>query len=483
MTTETSPGPPLVRFGRRQSKGVLLGFSGIRLIAIGVALILFVFPMFTAGLGGVLFTAPLWGLPLASAFARWNGRPVIESAPMLAHWGARSVNKQTRQQVRASVPRPDGTMALPGDAAALRFHSDLVSGAAMIHDPHRNTLSAVVRVTHPAYVLLSPDDQARRVAAWSRVLGGLAASGTCAGVQILESTLPDPGHGVRGWFAQHGVHDESWATREYATLMEQAAPASSTHRTLIVLSLDMKSASKAIRDAGRGIAGAAEVLRGDIGNCEQALRSADLRTNGWLTAEELAVVVRQAYDPAAGDLTAANPGADLTTAGPVAVDEHWDYLHHDSAFSTVLWISEWPRIDVHPSFLHPLIFQQGVRKSISIIAKPLGTSEALRAIRKEKVEYITEQQQAAKIGKIADLSADQEYADVLARERALISGHADMRFSGFVAITANTRDELTAAVAATQRAANQCGCETRILYSQQGQAFTVAALPLGRAVN
>ena len=124
-----------------------------------------------------------------------------------------------------------------------------------------------------------------------------------------------------------------------------------------------------------------------------------------------------------------------------------------------------------------------VRKTISIIAKPLGTAEALRSIRKEKVEYVTDAQQNARIGRIADLSADQEYADVLARERALISGHADMRFSGFIAITAPSRDELSAAVAATQRCANQCGCETRIMYSQQAQAFAVAALPIGRPAS
>ena len=81
----------------------------------------------------------------------------------------------------------------------------------MVHDPHRQTLSAVVRVSHPAYVLLSPDDQARRVTAWSRVLAGLAATGSCAGVQILESTLPDPGQGVRDWYAAHGRRDGSWA--------------------------------------------------------------------------------------------------------------------------------------------------------------------------------------------------------------------------------------------------------------------------------
>jgi hypothetical protein len=481
MTTESQIGQPLARFGRRQSKGVLLGFSGIRITTIGAALSVIVLAMFLLGQTGLVLSLPIWGGLLAVAFVRWNGDPIVETAPTLLHWGARRTAKQTRFRVRASAPRPAGTMALPGDAAALRFHVDSVTGAAMVHDPHRQTLSSVVRVSHPAYVLLSPDDQARRVAAWSRVLAGLASTGSCAGVQILESTLPDPGHGVREWHRTHGAHDQGWASEQYAALMENAAPASYTHRTLVVLSLDLRRAARSIRDAGRGTAGAAEVLRGDMVTCESSLRAADLRTDGWLGPSDLAVAIRQAYDPA--NVNIAANGASLATAGPVSLDEHWDHLRHDTAFTTVLWISEWPRIDVAPHFLHALVFLQNVRKSISIVAKPLGTSEALRAIRKEKVEYITEAQQNARIGKVADLSADQEYADVLARERALISGHADLRYSGFVAITAQSRDELASAVAAAARAATQCGCETRVLFGQQAQAFAVAALPLGRTVH
>jgi hypothetical protein len=323
------------------------------------------------------------------------------------------------------------------------------------------------------------------VAGWSRAIAGLGATGTCAGLQILESAFPDPGHAVRDWYAEHGSHDQSWAAKEYAALMAKAAPASCTHRTLVALSLDMKRAGRAIRDAGGRVAGAAHVLRGDMSNCAAALQAAELRTEGWLGPAELAAAIRGAYDPATselpGDLTAAD--ALLGTAGPVAVDEHWDYLRHDSGYSSVLWISEWPRTDVAPQFLHALVFLPDVRKSISLVAKPLGTGEALRAIRKEKVEYLTEAQQNARIGKIADFAAEQEYADVLTRERALISGHVDLRFSGFVSITASSRDELSVAVAAAQRAATQCGCETRVLYGQQAQAFAVAALPLGRPVH
>jgi hypothetical protein len=215
-------------------------------------------------------------------------------------------------------------------------------------------------------------------------------------------------------------------------------------------------------------------------NFAASLRSADLRADGWLQPQDLAAVIREAYDPVA-DPWASTAG--LGSAGPVAIDEHWDHLRHDSAYSAVLWISEWPRVDVAPHFLHSLIFLQDVRKTISILAKPLGTGDALRAIRKEKVEYIAEAHQNAKIGRITDLSADQEYADVLARERALISGHADMRFTGLVVVTARSRDQLSVAVAAAERAATQAGCETRLLVGQQAQTFTVGALPLGRLVH
>ncbi|MGH3847938.1 MAG: SCO6880 family protein, partial [Pseudonocardiaceae bacterium] len=321
-----------------QSKGVLLGLSGLRLAAIGCALAALVIGMFTAGWVGILGDSPLWVGLTALAVIRCNGRVPIEQLPLLAHWARRCAGKQTRYLVRASAPRPDGTMALPGDAAALRFHTDPLTGAVMVHDPHRRTLTAVVRLTHPAYVLRSPEDQMQRVGGWSRALAAFAASGTCAGVQVTESTLPDPGHGVRGWFAEHGIHDGSWASQQYAMLLELAAPTSSTHRTLIAVSLDLQRAAKAIRDAGRGIHGAAQVLRGDMAGVESSLRAASLTVERWLTAAELAVVIRQAYDPAADRLRPTDPGADLSTAGPVAVHEQWDHLRHDGAYSAVLWV-------------------------------------------------------------------------------------------------------------------------------------------------
>jgi hypothetical protein len=373
-------------------------------------------------------------------------------------------------------------MALPGDAAALRFYEDPDTGACMVHDPHAQTLAVTVGVSHPAYVLLSPADQRGRVSAWGRLLGGLSKSGSCAAIQVLEATVPDPGTGVAGWYERHGVHDGGWADRNYAQLLDECSHGSSMHRTTITVSLDMRRAARAIRDAGRGVKGGAVVLRGQMEVLSYWLRTANLRNDGWLDSASLAVIVRQAYDPAAA-LSVDSPGARLRTAGPVGVSEHWDHLRHDSGYSCVLWISEWPRQDVAPNFLHPVIFAQGVRRSLTLVAHPLGTSEALRQIRREKTEVISDSSQKARIGRIADLSDSQEYEDVLAREHALIAGHSDMEFSGFVTVTAPSRDELATAVAQVEQAFVQAACETRVLFGRQAQGFVVSTLPFARSVR
>jgi hypothetical protein len=477
----TITGPSTVRFARRPTRGIMLGFSALRCGAIGLSFAMMLLGLLVGGGFGLLVTGPLWMLFLASAFVTRKGEPVVEWLPFLLHWSTRVSAKQTEYRVRVTSPRPAGTMALPGDAAPLRFFNDPDTRTCLVHDPHRQTLSAILAVSHSAYVLLAPSDQAQRVSAWGRVLASLAQTGTCAVLQILESTIPDPGTKVAQWFEEHATHAADWSNEQYRALLAQSSFGSSTHRTTLTLTLDMKKAASAIRAAGRGVKGGAHVLRVDMTVLEQGLRAAGLRVDAWLTEAEIATLIRQAYDPAS-ELGVEHPGARLRSAGPVAVSEHWSYLRHDSGYSSVLWISEWPRIEVAAHFLHALVFAPDIRKSLSLVARPIGTAEALRALRKEKTEAITDAGHKAKVGQIQDLSDVQEYQDLLQREQALIGGHADVEFSGFVTVTSSSEEGLTQAVALIERAAGQSGCETRVLYGRQSQSFVVAALPLGRSV-
>jgi len=473
---------PTARFARTSTRGLILGFSALRAGAIATAAVLLVIGLVADGMTGLLVVSPLWGLLLAAAFVQVQGQPAIEWLPVATTFEGRKLAGQTEFRARPSKPRPAGTLALPGDAAALRFYEPPNGAVAMIHDPHRQTLSAVLSVTHPAYVLLSPDDQTQRVTGWGRVLASLANSGHLASIQILESTFPDGGVALTDWYSAQGQHTGAWFDAEYEALLALMHTGSVRHRTTITISLDMKKAAKAIAASGRGVKGASAVLEHEMVGLEQSLRNAGLRIEHWLRAPELAAIVRRAYDQATS-IEPDAPGANLRHAGPMAVSEQWDRFRSDSGSSAVLWISEWPRIDVPPHFLHSMIFSPGVRKSISIVARPLPTREALKQIRRDKTEAVSDSRQKAKIGQIADLSDAQEYADLEARERALIQGHADVEFSGFIAVQAGSSEELTAAVSQIERAASQAACETRILYGRQTQGFVVAALPFGRTVS
>lgn len=476
----TTPASPGVRFARRSTRGLLLGFSAPRVAVLATAAVVAVAALFLGG--GVVFAEAgvLWVPLVASAFVSVSGRPAVEWAATAAHYGARRAASQTEFRARPMRPRPAGTLALPGDGAAMRLHIDEATGAAMIHDPHRRTLSAVLSASHPAFALLDDSDRTLRVSRWGRVLAQLAQSGTCAAVQVTEATIPDPARGQHEWWQTHGVHDDSWADRQYRQLLDQVRLDSSTHRTTISLSLDLHGAARLVKAAGRGIRGAAEVLRGDMASLTDALRHGGLRPGQWMGEADLAAVVRGAFDPATQLDPRFDVGATLAHGGPLAVSESWDRLRHDSGYSTVLWISEWPRIEVAPDFLHPIVFAPGVRRTLSILARPLPTDQALRQIRREKTEAIADSSHKARVGQLADLSDTQEYEDLLARERSVIAGHTDVEFTGFITVTAPTPEALDTARATIARATAQAACEVRPLYGRQLQGFIVGALPLAR---
>jgi hypothetical protein len=470
-----------VRFGRRSTRGLLLGFSTPRVIVLAVAALIAVAGLAVGNGTGFVVSAVLW-LPLAAtAFVRVAGIPMIEWAPTALQYGGRRTSRQTDYRAALDRPRPAGTLALGGDGASLRFHIDPDSGAAMIHDPHRNTLTAVLSVSHPAFVLLDRDDRAQRVSRWGRVLAGLSQTGTLSALQVLEATVPDTGDGVAEWYEAHASGDSGWADTQYTALLDAARLGSSTHRTTVSVALNTRAAARAIKAAGGGVAGGAAVLRQDMSGLSDSLRQAGLTVGDWLGEADLAAIIRSAYEPATTLDPRRDAGANLTRAGPLAISEHWDCLRHDSAWSTVLWISEWPRIDVPPDFLHPLVFAPGVRRTLSLIARPLPTDEALRQIRKDKTEAVADQTQKAKVGQVADLSDAQEYQDLLERERSVIAGHTDVEFSGLITVTATTRDQLEAARAAVMRASGHAACEARPLYGRQAQGFILACLPLARS--
>lgn len=485
--TETAAKPFALRpmkFSRLSERGVLMGLTMPQLIAVGIAIFTLVVAIAQFGMEAVAFTSPLWATAATVGLARTNGRSWAEWLPIVGNWWLRKATGQTVYRVKLGKPRPVGTLALPGDAAALRHYDDPTSGACMIHDPHELTLTAILAVGQPdpAFHLLDDVEQERRAAAWGRVLSSICRSGRIKHLQVLERALPDSGTALSDWWQRHGRQDGSWVARTYADLVGRSGPAGEQHATTISLSLDLTAAARAIRTSGGGLRGAAEVLRQEMTTLESALRAAELHPGEWLTPSEVAVMLRTAYDPAVESMLdrARAIGRDLSAAGPVAVDEHWTHIRTDTAWHAVLWISQWPQSLVYPGFLRDLLLAGEVRRAFTLLYRPVRHDQAARDLRKKKVEHISDAAQRAKIGQIEDITQQTEYQDVLQQESELAAGHGVLRVVGLISVSATTQDDLESAVAKITQEAVQDSLEVRLLVAQQAQAFAVAALPLAR---
>ncbi len=165
----------------------------------------------------------------------------------------------------------------------------------------------------------------------------------------------------------------------------------------------------------------------------------------------------------------------------MAVEPSWDAVHTDGTWHATYWIAEWPRVDVTPDFLAPLLFSP-LRRSLSLVMEPMSPSRAARQVAQARTADLADGELRRRGGFLVTARQTREKAGVEERDVELADGHAQFRFSGYVTVTTDTRAELSAARAAVEQAAGQAGIELRLLYGAQDVAFT-CSLPLGRGLS
>ncbi|MDX2624001.1 SCO6880 family protein [Streptomyces sp. NPDC052071] len=486
--TDLSAAPITVKFPHRSRRGILLGLSLPQLSLASCMLALLLMTVISTGLLGAVALAPLWAASGALIAIRRHGRSLIDWAPIVTRYAHRRRTGQTLWLARpVTRPRQDGVLHLPGAAASLKVVTpgDSANGAAAVHDPHRQTLTAIARVTSRAFALLDPATQNHNVNSWGRALAGIARTGHIATVQVLERTVPDSGDTLTRHWTQNGRPETPVAGQIYSELVSSAGPAAAPHETYLAISLDLKAAKRLTAQAGGGLPGAFTVMEQTTASLAQAARNAGLMVTGWLSAREIAAVIRTAYDPKA--LAAlqqwsetGRAEAEPAAAGPVVQFEEYDRLATDSARHATYWVENWPRTEMGAGFLHGIMFTAGVRRSLSLIYAPQGLESALRDVQRRKAAIIADANERARRGQVDSEEDSVEYADVKTRERQLIAGHADVALTGLVTVTAETDALLDAACAQIETAAVTAGVDLRRLNYQQPDAFTVAALPLAR---
>jgi hypothetical protein len=478
----TSEPTSTVRFGRLERRGVMLGLSGGQLACVGAVLAIAVIAEYTAGGIGVLTTAPVWLTLAIVGLVVKGGRPLLAWLPVAGQWWARCACRRTTQLTSPLETRQPDTLTLPGLRARLTISSSPSTGAACLLDPRAATVTAIVEVSGRGFALDDAGTQDRRVTGWGRVLAAMCQQPDVARVQVLHRSLPGGATAVRRWWTTHALTDSPWAARLVAEVLDGADAESDRIECLVAIALQAPRGSRRrLSEAGQA------TVDQHLAAFYTALLAADLDVHGWVTPGRLRRVLRSAYDPLGGSPVDGQaidecPAARCAPVGPMGVTESWDSVRTDSGFHTVYWVAEWPRSDVHTGFLQPLVLAPGARRAFSLIAEPLSPTRALREIRRAKVEHTADATQRARIGRLEDESTRAEAADLIRREHDLVAGHGDLRFAGFVTVTAADQRSLAAACAATEAAAAQAMCELRRLVGQQLQAHVAASLPLGRGL-
>lgn len=481
--------PVTVKFPHRSRRGILLGLSLPQLVLVSCTLALLLMTVISTGLLGALVLAPLWAASGALVAIRRHGRSLIDWTPIVTRYAHRRRTGQTLWLARpVTRPRQDGVLHLPGTVASLKVVTpgDSANQAAAVHDPHQQTLTAIARVSSRAFALLDPTTQNHNVTSWGRALAGIARTGHVATVQVLERTVPDSGDTLTRHWTQNGQPQAPVAGQVYSELVASAGPAAAPHETYLAIALDLKAARRLINQAGGGLPGAFTVMQQTTASIAQTARNAGLMVTGWLSAREIAAVIRTAYDP--GALAAlqqwsetGRAEADPTAAGPVVQFEEDDRLATDSARHATYWVENWPRTETSAGFLHQLLFTGGVRRTLSLSYEPKNLDAALRDVQRKKSSVIADAAERARRGQVDSEADSIEYQDIKSRERQLIAGYADVALTGLLTVSADTEDELRTACAVVETAAVGAQLDLRPLTWQQAEAFTAAALPLALA--
>lgn len=517
------------RFGPLERRGLVAGWRGGQIAAVAGGLVVAVLALRSHPTPATILVA-LVSVIGGLALACWPvaGRTGEEWAPTVARWWMSRVTRTREQRVSvAGTGHVLGPGRLPEAALAIGSKPDqwtkkrtagelrrtpfgglalLSSGPGpggsslgVVSDRRARTYTAVMSVRGHSFALLGPADKERRVAEWASVLASLSRERSVIHrVQWLAASLPDDGRAVHAYLTGRStLPDSAPARRSYGALLAGAGATTSRHEVLLAVQVrGAGPAAKAVRAAGGGEAGGCAIVLREADALRRRLAEVGITVEGVLDPSSLAAVIRRTGDPR--PLSASRSADSLPNGSsespqdrqpprrhgwpwPLASEIRWDCLRTDGAWHATYWIAEWPRVDVGPDFLGPMLLGS-VRRTVSVVMEPLNPSRAIRQVEQARTADLADSELRRRGGFLATARRAREEALVNRREEELADGHASFRFSGYVTVTAPTMDLLEGACEATEQAAGQCRLELRRLYGEQAQGLT-CTLPLGRGLS
>lgn len=431
-----------------------------------------------------------------------EGRTLEQWAPVAMRWTLRGLRERfsrarsaksagsrvslptgsDRRRPNVIPPEPQPPRELRGVRIVEIPYRGRTIGAIAERKGHRLTVVLVGRA--PGFALADDEEQELRLAVWGDVLKA-SCRGAVRRVQWIERTAPVQSDGLARWL--HEQRDPDLSLRgplgeSYLELMNASADATREHEVLLAIQIDAALLRKDVREQRERalIASAEQIARG--------LERAQVHVDSALTAGGLARALRVAYDPYVRvDLAALRAGAGTDelsepAAWPVAARGAWGHYQTDGAVHATYEVGGWPRAEVGPAFLGPLLGPSDQVRSVSVVFEPLDPLRSIRQAEFDVTRYETDHQVRRRLGQVETTRGRQAFEAVRLRESELASGHAEVRMAGFVTVTAPDLDQLQVACEQVVGHAGRANLELRRLYGHQPEAFTFT-LPLCRGLR
>ncbi len=492
---------PRYRFGPLERRGIWFGRDQSEVaVLLGGGLCFLLGYLLHLGLVALMFPTVAFVL----AFLPIRGRSLSKWTPLLGSYLARRVRGRHLwrsraphaghlyvQRTRQLEPHQDRPECLRS-VELLMAHSadDPTLTWGVVHDTTARTYGVTLKAWGHDFALLDLAEQAQRIEAWASVIASYARKSAVDVVQWTERIVPDGGEGVsryvRERFLQLG-HEHARAS--YLQLIEQDAPAAQRHEVLLTLTISERGWLKQMRRAGAGDIerGACAMLLSEADHLRRLLEGAEITTEALLTPRQYARELRVAYDPTlrrrrdAIEREGGEVGSHPANAWPRRLQEHLDCIEADGYWHRSYWVAEWPRIDVGPNFLSPLLLRTHGLRAVTLVMKPQPTAQAVQDYRRAlmSVEADRRDRERAGFTDTAIHRAEQAQVEKLGEE--LADGHVVVRFSGYVTVSAASEEELNVESQAVEQLASQCHLDLERKDSEQALTMTYT-LPLGRGV-
>jgi len=362
----------------------------------------------------------------------------------------------------------------------------------VIFDGRYRTYTAIMKVRGHSFALLGNEEKERRVTGWAAVLSSLARERPVVHrLQWIASTIPDDGNAVRSFLSDRSaIPEQTPAYHSYDGLLSGAGAMTCRHD--VHLAIQVRGGRNVTSSTSGSASSACGNLLREVEALQRVLGDGEVLAERLLGPREVSALVRRSGEANPVDASAVEaagqaqsiqdcPPCPVGWPWPLAVDSQWGHIRTDETWQATYWIAEWPRIEVGPEFLSPLLLGP-VRRTMSVVMEPLSPSRAVRQAERARTADLADTELRRRGGFLSTARKARESELATRRESELADGHSAVRFSGYVTVTAPTVRLLAEACDATEQAAGLCRLELRRLFGDQEQAFTYT-LPLGRGLS